>query len=81
MIGLLRPHAWLINAARGPLVDEAALYDALSSGRLAAAGMDVLVEEPAKATNPLFSLKNVVLSPHNAGKRRPAPTLLCQAGL
>lgn len=66
MIGLLRPHAWLINAARGPLVDEAALHEALSSGRLAAAGMDVLVEEPAKAENPLFSLKNVVLSPHNA---------------
>jgi len=66
MIGLLRPHAWLINAARGPLVDETALCDALSSGRLAAAGVDVLVEEPAKAENPLFRLKNVVLSPHNA---------------
>jgi D-3-phosphoglycerate dehydrogenase len=66
MIGLLRPHAWLINAARGPLVDEAALYEALSSGRLAAAGLDVLAQEPAKADNPLFGLKNVVLSPHNA---------------
>jgi D-3-phosphoglycerate dehydrogenase len=66
MIGLLRPHAWLINAARGPLLDEAALCEALASGRLAAAGVDVLVEEPANADNLLFSLKNVVLSPHNA---------------
>jgi len=66
MIGLLRPHAWLINAARGPLVDEAALYEALSSGKLAAAGVDVLAEEPAKPENPLFLLKSVVLSPHNA---------------
>lgn len=66
MIGLLPPHAWLINAARGPLADETALYEALSSGRLAAAGVDVLAREPAKGDNPLFSLKNVVLSPHNA---------------
>jgi D-3-phosphoglycerate dehydrogenase / 2-oxoglutarate reductase len=66
MIGLLRPHAWLINAARGPLVDESALYDALSSGQLAAAGLDVLMQEPARGDNPLFGLKNVVLSPHNA---------------
>lgn len=66
MLGLMKPTAWLINAARGPLVDEAALVDALRDGRLEAAGLDVQVREPPDPANPLLTLRNVVLSPHNA---------------
>jgi D-3-phosphoglycerate dehydrogenase len=66
MLSLMKPTAWLINAARGALVDEAALIDALRSGRLEAAGLDVLVQEPPDTSNPLLAMKNVVLSPHNA---------------
>ncbi len=66
MLGLMKPTAWLINAARGPLVDEAAVVEALSSGKLQAAGLDVQLREPPDPANPLLQLKNVVLSPHNA---------------
>jgi D-3-phosphoglycerate dehydrogenase len=66
LLGLLKPTAWLINAARGPLVDEAALIAALSTGKLEAAGLDVQMREPPDPANPLLQLKNVVLSPHNA---------------
>jgi len=64
----MKPTAWLINTARGPLVDEPALVAALSDGTIEAAGLDVLAHEPALADNPLFALPNVVLSPHNAAQ-------------
>ena len=59
--------AYLINASRGPVVDESTRYRALAAGRIAGAGLDVLEEEPTPADNPLFSLDNVIISPHMAG--------------
>ena len=65
-IAAMKPGAVLINTARGGLVDETALIDALKSGHLRAAGLDVVTDEPAPAGNPLFDLANVVVMPHIA---------------
>lgn len=66
--GLMKRSAYFINTARGALVDEAALYEALSMGRISGAAIDVYEREPATADNPLFRLDNIVTTPHTAAE-------------
>lgn len=66
-LGLMKPTAYLINSARGPIVDEAALVDALSNHRIAGAALDVFDTEPLPLANPLRKLDNVLLTPHLGG--------------
>ena len=69
-LGKLKPTAYLVNTARGGIVDEQALYTALTTGKLAAAGLDVYDKEPPEPNNPLLKLPNVLSAPHMAGVTR-----------
>jgi D-3-phosphoglycerate dehydrogenase len=62
----MKPSAYLINTARGPVIDEPALVRALQEGWIAGAGLDVFEREPADAENPLLAMENVVVTPHSA---------------
>jgi len=66
-LALMQPSAILVNTARGPVVDETALYNALKDGVISAAGLDVFEQEPPQKDNPLFTLENVILTAHLAG--------------
>lgn len=73
-LSLMKPTAYLINASRGPVVDEAALIRALEKGSLAGAGLDVTEQEPLDAKSPLFQMPNVIVTPHYAPATREAAT-------
>lgn len=65
-LAVMKPSAVLVNIARGPVVDEAALIDCLRAGRLAGAALDVFEKEPLPAESPLWAMPNVLISPHSA---------------
>ena len=67
-LGLMKPSAYLLNAARGRVVDEPALVDALALRQIRGAALDVTVEEPLPAASPLWAMENVLITPHTAGE-------------
>jgi phosphoglycerate dehydrogenase-like enzyme len=72
-LALMKPTAYLINVARGGIIDEKALIEVLQQRRIAGAGLDVFEVEPLPADSPLWDLENVILTPHAAGSSQHRP--------
>jgi phosphoglycerate dehydrogenase-like enzyme len=69
-LAMMKPGAHIVNIGRGELIDEPALIDALASGHIGAAALDVFVTEPLPAESPLWDMPNVIVTPHSAGTSR-----------
>jgi phosphoglycerate dehydrogenase-like enzyme len=67
VISRMKPTAWIMNIARGAIVDEPALIEALRAKRIGGAALDVFTTEPLPAESPLWTLENVIITPHNSG--------------
>jgi D-3-phosphoglycerate dehydrogenase len=80
-LALMKPEAFLVNTARGGIVNEDALYDALKSGKLRGAGLDVLDREPPDPKHKLFELENVFFSPHMAGVTHEASNRMAETAI
>ncbi len=80
-LGLMKPSAFLLNTSRGPLIDESALADALNSGRIAGAALDVLAIEPPSADNPLLRAHNCLVTPHISWATRSARARLLRTAI
>lgn len=76
-LALMKPNAVLVNCARGEIVDEAALFEALANGRLHSAAADVLSTEPVRPDHPLLQLENFIITPHMAGLTQEAAAGVC----
>jgi glycerate dehydrogenase len=72
LLSLMKPGAFLLNVSRGGLVNEADLAQALRAGRIAGAGLDVVVHEPMRSDNPLLSAPNCIITPHISWASRAA---------
>lgn len=75
----MKDSAFVINCSRGGIIDEKDLYEALTNGVIAGAGLDVYTEEPINMNNPLLTLENVVLSPHSAAQTKEAVVKMAQS--
>ncbi len=80
-LGWMKPTSFIVNTSRGPLIHEAALAEALNSGRIAGAALDVLAVEPPNNSNPLLSAKNCILTPHIAWATRSARARLMETAV